>query len=443
MSSRIVSTSKDFNPATFRYWHTINTVIYDVLYHRNPYANYYAEGIVREAFSKGFDYMQGDKEHENNEKILSHDLFNDMMEKTILAIAQKRANTYAVMIWFKMEDQKEEQLYWLSWEDIVSMEIIPFTMDINYIEFHPPVYAVQTVDFTPITLGTKNSHKPIENLKLMASYGKKSGQFRSIYEPIFDDLVGLTNISQQVVIKQIRVGSGIRTIQVPWEMYSDDAAMAKFEKQLENMGVNQMMISPQDSDGGVEVKLYFGEGSISSKEDKEEILGNVAAYTRIPIEAWRGSMLGVRSGDANRDMLLNQYSNINTSEEEYILWNSLKQFDELFSGTIEGVWLRFKPLTEEDPTQLIDIIGKKLDIAQKLSPDYKRMGIVQKELYSLLDLDLKIDKTLIAEFEKEKETLMNTVNTDDSEDGETNGTGEVPAATPTETEDTTEDTIET
>ena len=442
MSSRIVSTSKDFNPATFRYWQDINTVIYDVLYHRNPYANYYAEGIVREAFVKGFDYMLGDKEHPNNEEILSHPLFNDMMEKTILAIAQKRANTFAVMIWVKMEDQPEEQLYWLSWEDLVSMEIIPFTMDINYIEFHPPVYAVQTVDFTPIKLGKKDSSTPIVNVKLMANYGKKSGQFRSIFEPIFDDLVGLTNISQQIVIKQIRIGSGIRNITVPWEMYADKEAMTKFEGQLENMGVNSLMITPGDKDGVAKVELYFGEGSMSSKEDKEEILGNIAAYTRIPIEAWKGSMLGVRSGDANRDMLLNQYSKINTDEEEYVLWNSLKQFNELLSDSIEGVWLRFKPLSEEDPKELIAIIGQKLDIIQKLAPDYNRLGIVQKELYSLIDLDLKIDKALIAEFEEEKEALMNTMNTEGNEDGENVDESQSSEDT-TEAEDITEDPTET
>ena len=164
---------------------------------------------------------------------------------------------------------------------------------------------------------------------------------------------------------------------------------------------------------------------MSSKEDKEEILTNIAAATRIPIEAWRGGMVSLSSGTLNRDQLLNQYSKIDTEEEETVIWGLDKVFE--INMPVEGVeevnhiWLRFKPLEEEDPVKAFTMLKDKLALVQSLAPDFNRLGLKQDELYSLLDLELTIDETLQAKFEEEKAMLLNTANSEDTDDGEPQG----------------------
>ena len=244
-ASRHTNTSMDFNPATFRYWQTIAQSVYEVLYHRNPYARYYAEGILNEAFSKGFDIMEGDKEHGRNDEILRDNKFNDTMEKATKGITSSRWGCYSVLGMFQVKGENSEpELYWLDWDKISELDIKAFTREITKLKYFPPIYSAQgysdtdTVDVIDLT-----------KVKLLGNYSKESGRYRSIYEPIFDDLVGLTNISQQIVVKQIRIGSGIRVANVPWEIYANEATRNEIKDDLDNMGINSMFTMPLVEDG--------------------------------------------------------------------------------------------------------------------------------------------------------------------------------------------------
>lgn len=427
-SSRINQISMDFNPGVFRYWQPIEQIVYEVLYNRNPYANYYAEGIVREAFAKGFDIMLGDKEHPRNDEILSDTRFNDTMEKLYKAIAAKRWGGFCLLFFGEVEDQSMgPQLYWVIPRLVNNMDIEPFTNTVRSAAFQPPLYESQINNFNEILIDSSNA----DMVKLLGDYTEQSGKYRSIYEKVFDDLVGITNISQQIVLKQIRVGSGVRIYDMTFEEYSDENLRNDAKKQLEEMGVNSLFVGALGEDGESKLQLYFGEGSMSSKEDKEEILTNLAAATRIPVEAWRGGMVSLSSGTLNRDQLLNQYSKIDTEEEETVIWGLDKVFE--INVPVEGVeevnhiWLRFKPLEEEDPVKAFTMLKDKLTLVQSLAPDFNRMGMKQDELYSLLDLTLTIDESLQAKFEEEKTMLLNTANTDDNEDGDDSETEDPPA----------------
>ena len=76
-----------------------------------------------------------------------------------------------------------------------------------------------------------------------------------------------------------------------------------------------------------------------------------------------------------------------------------------------------------DEKEALDILAQKLELVQKLMPDLDRMGLQQKELYSVLDLDFKIDKTMQAKFEEQRDKLIDTQNPENNEttsDGDPN-----------------------
>jgi hypothetical protein len=434
MSSYTVYDKLDVNLAVFRYWDDKPRQVNQILYYDTAMGYYVIEGLPREAFAPGFDIVDDDDEiqHEDlDKKRIKH-----MMEIYIKALgARDGLDGFSVIGKFQFEDNEDEVLYWVEQPNITNLETVAGTLELRELTITNPV------DFAT------NSRKPtvltnaqLQKVRLLGNLTKNPNKFRTKIEKIFDDLIALAVLGQQIALLVIRLGSGIRYVMAPAHVLANADTRKEYEDFLENMGMNSTIAVPDGTeiDKGFTFGVEFGDGAspIQPAEHQDYYLTNISIATGVPKEALKGNEIGLRSAETNRQAFLNTLSRMQNDAEDDILWLLEQEFeDEGFVA--EGLHLKWKPLVEVDEAEALEILDKKLRLASELVPSLSQMGIELEDFYNLIGLEVNISQDQLNKFEEEKEKLNeqfagamnNELSTEDQEKEEPDSDSTAPDGT--------------
>lgn len=370
----IVIETETKNAGKFRYGQkfTYDNVKYAIA--REGYAYWFVERVVIEALVNRFDIVDGDGILiEDNDFLIKE--FAKHKRKVILAIKYSRG--YGKGLQYIFIDKKEHKLV------IRAFDPKHYTPEYNHIGEIIKVEAIEEI----VNYEGDPREYIITNDKLDAVYeiitreGDKTGEGRSILEPIWDTLFGLSQLDQNGVYYAIRVGGGLKIMYMDYTLWSKASVRDQIIENAESVNAgNGIIVIPVFNDiENVKYKLDFLSGEqIDFIALRDLLLGTLSIATGIPRQAWLGD-----GNEENTDKY-DYIKDIQETYEDFLLW-VLKKIAEFHNKSFpEDTRLRFKVREQLTENDRLNILQQQVNIAQRMG-----YAINKEQIENIIGLKLE------------------------------------------------------
>lgn len=393
--------------AVLRFWGDKPQELLDILHFDTPIGWFVFEGKHAKALSKIPVPINADGEVVPGWDEVDKQIVRDDLDKYIKARAEYN-KSYCVLGMFKFGNNDPE-FYFIRPKYIQEMKLKPGTKEITKFIFTPPIeYMEDFSNKTPIEVND------MSQLRLMGDFDRDFGRFRSRYESIIDNLVGLSILDQQLVLLTIRVGSGVRYILVKEAILSDSDARKELQDTLENMGMNTLMVVPVSSleENDFQLKLDFGDGTppIEWTNFRQNLLRGVSLRIGAPEETLNGAEIGMRSAETNQSMWLQSLD----QEQEQITPDWIWYYKVRW-GLESTEALDYPPFQEPDEATAVQLFMNKVMALEKAQQVAEKAGMPLEYILKELNFDYEIDQAMIDEFNKRREEMAQPLNPEGEE----------------------------
>jgi len=475
MTKHLEMITQELNPSSFRYMQLFDEQHIEAIIQRSGIAHYLTFGRIEEALQVGFTITQKDSiaaeeaedeeaafedeqtfeeaafgnateteeevieaeteevpkvtssEHPRNQEIQDDVYFSTRMESIVKARGNRSAYGFVCMAKLEGADEIDKLIY-SNWEN-TKLEYPTKEEDAEESEEVNDITELESAEMTiSNSSGSKDTHTfdgDDSTFRLSGNTTKKAGVFRSDLSKSLDDLFGLINVGQQIGLLVIRIGSLIRKATVPASVLTDakhSGLKTELMKQLDDIGMNSRLLWPREIQGvELSIELLGAEGTLAPFMDAYNILlANVAAAHGIPIEALKGSELGLRSAETNREAFFVTLQKEQEAAKRDIKW-MLENFYDLQEGTYDIQFDAFKEMNEKE---IIELKILKFDGLSKAIPNMERLGIEASSLLEYFEIDIEVNEQLIAENKAKREQMTQGLmqsqnnNSDSSDDGD-------------------------
>lgn len=421
--------SFDKNPSLWRMWKGIPRSLREVLLYRTAIGKRLGYGVMKDALNADFQILKADgTPDETTNKKLTQEIKNNTDEVIINARAAKYFFGYSVIGWIEFETVtdksstiEEPVLFWIEDDYINELETVPGTKIIRKLSFQDPRTDGEAGE--PLVF---NGVKECENFRLVANLDKEIGTYRAEVDSIVDPMVGTAIHLEQMILLEIRTGSGVRFVKAPRALLDDATNKKKLETTVENWGQNIGLLYPDTVEGeDIEFTLYFGEGGtpFDHAVTGAEYMKQISIDTGYPATYLMGEMMGLRSAEENKNSVYDNFVLLRKEVEHLKLAAIGWQLDiDLSDRKID-----YFPLVEVSEKEKVSIEIEKMLALQDLDPALFEV-IPKDKILKNLSIDIEFDAEMQRKYEEAKTrreelnsmiTKGNQGQEDDDEDSET------------------------
>jgi len=396
----IVVSKMNVNMALFRDWEHLPREVFEMLGNRTEIGNMIVFKFHDDILKRGYHIVDENDEIQH-EAEMKPNRVRDVNEKYAKARKAFKQFGISVLSWYRFEDNKEKQLYWLEDTHIYKLDVESGTKRIKELSFVPPFYD-KVISQNAIDLPTKE----LDNFRLLANYDTKINTYRSTIESIADRIVGWAVLFQQLTLLEIREGNGIRYALLPASYLADPTVRKKWEDILENVGNNIIAALPNDSelDKNVQFGIKYADGAsnVPWSEALDMLLVPIALHTGLTKEYLKGNEMGMRSSEKNR-----QKSNESETQEQESMasdllwiWGKILSCELCLDGTHKLDW----SIKEElDETEKLANYKVAFDILNSVNWD--KLGMKIEDVLDKFGIDIPVDHSLIEKYKTQQEAL--------------------------------------
>jgi hypothetical protein len=331
---------------------------------RQPYANKLVVGTVDDAIGKGFDIIDvaTKKPVEKNDEIIQ--LIKTMWPDLKKTCYYDRAYGKGLGMFFLEEGMVvpmfrsyDTRNYYADYDEFARPTMYMITNNVGGISAKSEVREVidEELDFT-YEIITREDVVKREGI--------------SVLESVWDTLFALASLDEQGTYYAIRYGSGIRYMKIPQSKFTDKAFMAKIMSMLKGaIGANGVYALPYQMVNGIKEDFDIASENavqIDFTQLENLLLSSLAAQTGIPLEVWKGSLLGLRSSEKNEDRYFDYLQGIQDDYREFFKWVVLR-LNTLFNwfGNTTIIDIKYVERDTQSAEEKVEEIGIKVDIAGK------------------------------------------------------------------------------
>ena len=285
------------NAGKFKYGQLFTENAIDYSISRNPYSFYLTRGILEDIYEHGFRLVEPEtKELKDwNDDAISFikENWRDIKNAMIL----ERAFGKSFVIAYSNKDKVYIRAFRAS---DVMFRYNEFA-ELTYVSIQEKVEGY-TSPIRREYSGSKLEYV-YELLLREDEYIKARG--KSLLEPVWDTLFGLSMLDENAVYFVVRVGGGLKVLKVSDAVWNDTRKREKLIDQVEqwNSG-NSVFVLPMpiigDARNNIDLTLESG-NQIDFLAVRDLLVGSLAAATGIPREAWLGNEIGLRSAEVNQE----------------------------------------------------------------------------------------------------------------------------------------------
>jgi hypothetical protein len=402
MPEMTVETEKR-NQGVYRVGQRFDNASINFISHRDPTTAYLVDGIVRDAVGKGFVVL----DPKTKEPISWNDKFqleNDKYYETLLQGATiTRSYGQSVLTFMNKEKEgefllrayrpRDFQLKFNEETDLVKVET--WLSIVGVARMNKKTF--QTEEEIEDTFWYVWRHKPIH------------GQVMSYIEPIFDNLWGLYTIDANSIYYVVRVGGGLKIVKVPLQLLANEEWRSEFESGMENLNSPNSLILVPLMDG-VETQVEFnvdtGGPAIDFTKIRDVHLDRISSYSGVPRNKFIGAELGLRSAEQNTLNFWDVLQGIQKHMTPLIKWyvNKIAKATGLITEDAEFE-ISFNVRHELSQEAKTDLLTKQLKNVKELVGMKSALGITNKQIVELTEVDLEVQE--VEEIEPEMEVEDN------------------------------------
>ena len=383
MTLQVVTQEKK-RPVNWRFGHDFTYDNIRFAWRRQPYASKLVVGTVDDALGKGFKIIDTatKKAIKNNDAAWS--IIKTIWKDIKKTIYYDRAYGKGLGVWYL--EAGEEIPMWRAYDTR------------NYYATYDELARPKMYVITNTVGGTEAQSKTREIIddelnfayEIITREDVTLGEGLSVLEPVWDTLFALSQLDEQGTYYAIRYGAGIRYMKIPESKFLDTKFMGKIMAMLKGaIGANGVYALPYSNVAGVKEEFEISSENavqIDFAMLKKLLVASLSAQTGIPMEAWEGSLLGLRSSEKNEDRYFDYQQSLQDDYRQFLIW-IVTILNTLFNWYDESIIISLEFIGRDtlSDDEKFDQIGKKVDIASKA-------GYTVPKTWLEENLDIKLEE---------------------------------------------------